>query len=390
MRTPRRDDFELPANEVYLNGAYLTPFLRASRAAVEQAWNMKARPYETPATSQRELPDLVREPLGRVLGVPGEDVGITTSSHYGALLLAQGIRWRDGDRVLIGPDEYPTNVYPWLALEERGVRVERVGTPGQSLTTAQLRDAIARGGRVRVLAIAATHYVTGNLHPLAALAELIHAQGGVLVVDGAQAVGAVDLAWGDTGADAILMSGYKWLLGPFGIGAVWVRPELRDQLMDVNANWLALDSATDFDRVMREYPRTFGAHGRRFDVGQAGSHFNVLLLRTGLDYVLEVGVAQIEAHHRAMQDALVDAIDGLPLAVVTRLDDVHRGPLLLVEPSEPEIDVRRLWEGLRDRHVHVSLRGGRLRIAPGVWNEPADALAFAAAAAELLPTPRRA
>ena len=165
---------------------------------------------------------------------------------------------------------------------------------------------------------------------------------------------------------------------------------MREQLANVNANWQAIEGAEDFGRLMREYPRTFEAHGRLFDVGQAGSHFNVALLRAGIEYLLEIGVAQVEAHHRAMQDAIVAAIDGLPLRVVTRLDGVHRGPLLLLEPSDPELDVERLWEGLRERHVHVSLRGGRLRITPGVWSVPSDATAFAAAVADLLPAARKA
>jgi selenocysteine lyase/cysteine desulfurase len=390
MRTPRRDDFELPANEVYLNGAYLTPFLRAHRAAVEEAWNLRARPYTAPHSIQRDLPDLVREALGRVLRVPANEIGITTSSHYGILLLAQGIRWQPGDRVLLGPDEFPSNLYPWLPLEERGVVIERIGTPGRPLEPAELAAALARPGAVRVLACAATHYITGTLQPLRAFADLLRPHSAYLVVDGAQAAGAIDLDWRDIGADALVLSGYKWTYGPFGIGAIWVSPAMRDALVNVNGNWLALDCATDFDRVLGGMSRTFEPHGRMFDVGQAASHFNTLTWRAGLDYLLEVGVAQAEAHHRAMQDALVDAIDGLPLAVITRLDDVHRGPLLLLEPSDAEIDVHRLWEGLRERRVHVSLRRGRLRVAPGLWNEPTDALAFAAAAAELLPTARRA
>src|SRR5262245_7360702 len=389
MRTPRRDDFELPANEVYLNGAHLSPLLCAGREAVDEALMFKSRPYAVPHDFWRAVPDMVRESLGRILQVPADEIGITTSAHFGAVLLAQGIRWREGDRVLIAADEFPSNVYPWLALEERGVRVEWVGTRGRPLTPSDLATALANGGPVRVLAAAAVHYFTGDLHPLADFAALLRPRGAFLVVDGAQAAGAVDVDWERTGADAVLMSGYKWLLGPVGIGAIWARSELRDQLVNVNGNWNALAAASDFDRILREYPRTFEAHGRVFDMGQAASPLNTLLLRCGMRYVLEVGVAQVEAHHRAIQDAVIEAISGLPLRVVTRLDDVHRGPMLMIEP-DPEVDAASLWHGLRDRHVHVSLRGGRLRVAPGVWNERSDAMAFAAAAAELLPTARRA
>jgi selenocysteine lyase/cysteine desulfurase len=382
MRTPRRDDFLLPDEEVYLNGAYLSPFLRAHRAAVEEAWSLKARPFDAPHGIMRDLPDSVREPLGRVLGVPADEIGITTSTHYGAMLIAQGIRWREGDRVLLGPDEFPTNLYPWLALEERGVVVERIGTPGRSLAPADLAAALAHGGPVRALAIGAVHYVTGDVQPLAEFSALLRPSGAFLVVDGSQAVGAIDLDWRAIGADAVLMSGYKWLFGPFGIGAIWARPAFRDQLMDVNANWLALDCATDFDRVLSETPRTFEAHGRRFDMGESASHFNTLILRTGLEYLLEIGVGPLEAHYRAMQDAIVDAIAGLPLEVITRLDDVHRGRLLLLGARTRRSTL--LDSGKDCATGTCTYRwSGRCACLSGAWSVPSDAAAFAAAAAEL-------
>ena len=80
---------------------------------------------------------------------PDTEISVTTSTTFGMMLLAQGLRWREGDRLLLGPDEFPSNVYPWLALEERGVRIETVGRPGYPLTVEELGKAFDAGGRVR-------------------------------------------------------------------------------------------------------------------------------------------------------------------------------------------------------------------------------------------------
>jgi selenocysteine lyase/cysteine desulfurase len=294
------------------------------------------------------------------------------------MLLAQGLRWRRGDRLLIGPDEFPSNVYPWLALEERGVQIEVVGQSGRPLDPDDLSAALGRGGPVRALALAAVHYPTGDLHPLAVLAGLLHAHEALLVVDASQAAGAVDLDWRASGVDALTVSGYKWLFGPYGTGLLWVRAAVRDALANVNGNWLAVEGAHDLTRLMREYPRGYARHGRMLDAGETASYFNLSALRAGLDVLLEVGVAAVEAHHRELQDRAVEALAGGALRAVTDLAAVQRSPMLMFEATGG-LSLERLHQDLSARRITVSLRAGRLRLSPGIWNGPSDIDAFAAA-----------
>ena len=372
---PGRDDFDLAPGEIYLDGAYCAPLPRAARAAVAAAYALKAEPYRIGPDEFFGYPDAVRERLARVLRVPQDEVGVTTSTTLGATLLAQGIRWRPGDRVLIGPDEFPSNVYAWQALAERGVRVAFVGERGRPLTAADLEAALA-GGPVRLLAVAALHYLTGDLYPLAEFARLLHAQGGLLVVDATQAAGCVDHEWSALGPDAVITSGYKWLLGPYGTGAVWVRRALLGELANVNCNWWSTAKARDFQRVL-DYSG-FPVHGRTLDSGEPASFLNMGAFRAGLDHLLGVGVAATEAHHRRLQDRLIAAVAGTALRPLTRLDGSHRGPILYFEVAGGA-GLDRLHAELAGAHVRVSLRSGRLRVSPGLWNDESDVDAFAAA-----------
>jgi selenocysteine lyase/cysteine desulfurase len=382
MSASRRRDFEIAPGEVWFNGGYFSPAPRVARAAVEEGYRIKAMPGTMPADSMISYPDRVRERLGAVLGLPADEIGITTSTSFGAMLIAQGIRWQPGDRVLLGPDEFPGDVYPWLALEERGVEVEFTGRQGHPLTAPELERSIAKGGRVRVLAIGATHYLTGDVHPLAELSRVAHAHGALLVVDAAQTAGSVALDWASLGLDAVLMSGYKWLLGPYGSGAIWVRPEVRDSLVNINGNWVAL-AQSDLDRVMREVPREFAPHGRMLDVGESASYLNLSYFGAGLELLQSIGVANVEAYHRSMQDRLVAAVAGMPLRPLTTLDAPHRSPLLMFD-AEPGVDLGRLAADLAQRQVHVSVRTGRLRVSPGIWSDESEVEVFAEAAARSL------
>lgn len=372
---PGRDDFDLAPGEIYLDGAYCAPLPRAARAAVAAAYALKAEPYRIGPNEFFAYPDAVRERVARVLRVPEDEVGVTTSTTFGATLLAQGIRWRPGDRLLIGPDEFPSNVYAWQALAERGVRVGFVGERGRPLTPADVEAALA-GGPVRLLAVAALHYLTGDLYPLSEFARLLHAQGGLLAVDATQAAGCVDYEWSALGPDAVITSGYKWLLGPYGTGAVWVRRALLAELANVNCNWWSTANARDFQRVL-DYSG-FPVHGRMLDSGETASFLNMGAFRAGLDHLLGVGVAATEAHHRHLQDRLIAAVADTALRPLTRLDGAHRGPILYFEVAGGA-DLDRLHAELAGAHVRVSLRSGRLRVSPGLWNDEGDVDAFAAA-----------
>jgi selenocysteine lyase/cysteine desulfurase len=350
----RHGDFDIPEPEIYLDGAYMSPLPHSARSAVETAYQLKSRPYLVPYEKFFEYPDAVRERLARALDVPVDEVGITNSTGQGAMLLAQGLRWEPGDRVLLGPDEFPSNVYPWLALRERGVEVEIIGERGSGLQIEQLEAALTRG-RVRLVALAAVHYTTGDLHPLAEMSRLVHEHDALLITDATQACGSVDVKWTRTGVDALLTSGYKWLLGPYGTGAAYERARDLRALLDY-----------------AEVP----VHGRLLDSGETASFLNLAAWWAGLDYLNEIGAQEIERHHRALQDRLVAQLDRAEVRVVSGLSATHRSPMLYLEGTG-NLDAERLQDELAAAHVRLSVRGGRIRVSPGIWNRETDVDALA-------------
>jgi cysteine desulfurase/selenocysteine lyase len=378
----RRTAFEIASGEVYLNGGANSPLPRAARLAIDEAWRLQATPSLIPFEAFFSYADAIRERAGQVLGLPSRDVAVTTSTSSGMTLLAQGLRWKAGDRLLLGPDEFPSNAYPWFSLEERGVVVQHIGVKGRALTAADLTAVLdAGGGPVRALSVAAVHYPTGDVQPLKELADVLHARGAWLFTDASQAAGAVAIDWVASGVDAMAVSGYKWLFGPYGTGILWVRPEVRDTLININGNWLAVDGARNLGQLMATYPRQYERHGRVFDAGEVASYFNLSAFRAGLDLLLEVGVPAVEALHRQLHDRAIGALAGTPLRPVTNVAAAHRSPMLMFEAVEG-LDLTRLEADLTARRVSVSLRMGRLRLSPGIWNDESDVDAFVEAVRE--------
>jgi cysteine desulfurase/selenocysteine lyase len=143
----------------------------------------------------------------------------------------------------------------------------------------------------------------------------------------------------------------------------------------VNANRLDSDGARKLASLIIEYPRTYERHGRVFDAGEVASYFNLSAFRAGLDLLLDVGVPSVETFHRALQDRAVEALADVPLRPVTNLGATHRSPMLMFE-GRNGLDLARLEADLSARHIAVSLRAGRMRLSPGIWNDASDIDAF--------------
>ncbi len=231
---------------IYLNAGTAGPMSsETQRAMDEQAQRELA--------VGRGLPDLLPEILERmgearaalaaVIVSAADDVALTHSVSDGLNLLVNALPWEPGDRVLTTRHEHPGGLGPLLALRQRlGVDIDflDVGDGGdEERTVAAFAAALERPAR----AILASHvlWTTGAVLPIRRLGELAHAAGTVMIADGAQAAGAIPVAVEELAVDAYAVAGHKWLLGPEGMGALWVRRGLADSVTPAHASFLSYE-----------------------------------------------------------------------------------------------------------------------------------------------------
>ena len=205
-----------------------------------------------------------RASVAALLVADPDDIALTHSTTDGINLVLSSLPWAPGDRVVTTNHEHPGVLGPLQALRDRhGVEVEFVdiGDGGDAeLTLAGIRRALERPAR----AVVASHvlWTTGAVLPVGALGTLAREAGAVSVIDGAQSAGAIPVALDELGVDAYAVPGQKWLLGPEGMGALWVRRAFADATIPAIAGYLAYSS---FDRdkggTLREGARRFEATG---------------------------------------------------------------------------------------------------------------------------------
>jgi len=205
--------------------------------------------------------DEARAAAAAVLTVDVDDIALTHATTDGMNLAVNGIDWQPGDRAVTTRQEHPGGVGPlYVQRHRRGIEVEflDIGDGGDHARVLGAFDA-AIDDRTRAVVISHVLWSTGAVMPVRAIADLAHARGALVIVDGAQAAGAIPVDVHGLGADAYAIPGQKWLLGPEGTGALAVTAAGRERLGPSQAGWFA------FERVDSAGDAAFWASARRYE-----------------------------------------------------------------------------------------------------------------------------
>ncbi len=262
-----------------------------------------------------ELLDRMNEARAGVAAVIGASLGsvaLTHSTTDGMNLATWALDWRAGDVAVTTSQEHAGALGPLYAVRDRlgvEVRFADIGDASDDAGTLAAFDrAIVPG--TRLVIVSHVLWSTGAVLPIARIAELAHDRGALLVVDGAQAAGAVPVSVDALGADAYALPAQKWLLGPEGMGAVWVAPSVMDRIHPSFAGYFSLESSdSQGAAVWHPDARRFeGSNYHRPSVAGFARAVSWLSMYVGLEYVHRRGSEMA----RLAADSLA-AIEGVEL-----------------------------------------------------------------------------
>ncbi len=359
---PNHPQFPQDDDVVYLNHAGVGVWPLHTAETVQQFADECLRRGAADYPGWVEVEDRLRGRLARLMGVDHPaDVALVPNTSVGLSLVAFGLDWRPGDEVVINDQEFPSNRWVWEALEQRhGVNVRRVRlddgpTPEDALIA-------ALGPRTRILPVSSVQYGTGLRMDLEQLSQACRERGVLLCVDAIQTLGALRL---QVDADVIVADGHKWMLGPEGLGGLYVAPGLRDQLQLFQFGWHMVEHLGEFGRP----DWTPASSARRFEAGSPnllGAH----ALEASLAVLEQAGMANVE---RAVLDNAQRVQEGarrLGFEVVTPGDERrHAGIVTFRVPgAEPEA----LLGKLRQAGVPCAARCGGIRFSPHFYTSADD------------------
>lgn len=349
----------------FLNHAAVAPITgRAARIMADLAHQSAAQAYLDPDWYPAVL-GVKKSAAALINARSSKEIAFIPNTTTGLAMLAGGLDWRPGDRVVITDVEYPANRYPWTDLRRRGVEVV------EAKQDADLRidvDEVCSliNDRTRVVSVSHVQYASGFRIDLRPIADEVHAAGGLLCVDAIQSIGVLPVDVQSMGIDFLAADGHKWMLGPEGAGFLYCEVDLAQQLRPPIAGWLGKRNPLDYGN----YDERYLPDARRFEPGT----WNVAGLRglgASLDLLLEVGIDAVWKRVDGLCMYLRDALSAEGYRVVSPGRVNERSGIVAWLPREGR-DAAAVAERLMQQGIVIASREGRLRASPHFYNNEAQ------------------
>lgn len=371
-----RSAFSIPPEIHYLNCAYMAPLHRGVEEEGLRGIRRKRTPWTLGPRHFFAESDEARALFGRLVGGAAERVAILPSASYGISVAARNAGLERGQTVVLTGGQFPGNVYPWRrAASDAGAAVVMVPPPdgahrGQRWTEAIL-EAIGPG--TGAVSLGAVHWTDGTRFDLEAIGERAREVGAVLVVDGSQSVGALPFDVERVRPDALVVVGYKWLMGPYSTALGWFGPRYDDGV-PLEETWISREGSEDF-RSLVDYRDVYQPGAVRYDVGERSNFALLPMVVAALRLLLEWTPERIEAHTGHLNGLLAEAVRELGFGVE---EPAWRGAHILGIRMPGGVDLSAVSEEMLQQGIHASLRGSALRISPHLYNTDEDVEALVA------------
>jgi selenocysteine lyase/cysteine desulfurase len=361
----QRHLFDIPDDVAYLNCAYMSPLMKPALEAGNVGLARKAQPWHITSDQFFTGSEEFRTTAAQLLDCPAECVAIVPSASYGIATAARNVPVKKGQRILVLDEQFPSNYYEWQRLaEENGATLKIVPWPDDNDWTASVLNSLTAD--VAIAALPHVQWTSGGRLDLVRIGEACRRLGAALVLDLTQSLGALPFSVRDVKPDFAVAASYKWLLGPYSVGLLYVAPQWHGG-MPLEENWIQRANARDFASLIL-YTEDYDAGARRFDMGERSNFALLPAALRAMKQLLQWDVAQIAETAGALNCQLAEAAADLGFFAPA---EPLRAPHYLALRRKAMIP-KELPEMLAREKVFVSVRGSSIRVTPHVYNTVED------------------
>ncbi len=352
-----RELFPILSERAYLFSGGIAPASTPMLAAVER--HLDALTHDTGDLYPRFMDEsrVLRKRFAALMGADEAEIVVNDSTSAGSSLAVSLVAPKPGGNVVFDGYPYPSSVYPWMLPPRDGLERRFVQPRGGLIHLEDMERAIDD----KTVAVSVSHVTPaqGFRHDIGALARLAHARGALLIVDGAQSAGALNIDLHATGVDFFATTAMKWLLGPAGVGFLYVAARHLER-RPPTAGWVSTER-TDMEQL-RLLPSA-----ERFQLGMPNL-MGVAAALPGIDVLLETGMAVVEAHVLDLTAYCIDGLRERGITVRTPRDPARRAGVIAAESD----DAGALQAFLTARGVDTYFLRNLFRVDPHVFNNRAD------------------
>lgn len=310
----------------------------------------------------------LRKTTAAILNAKESEIALVPNTSAGINLVADGLDWQPGDNVVLPGGEFPSNLFPWMLLEQRGVEVRIVPLEADdTLDLARLEDAC--DAKTKLISVSWVGFASGYRLDVMRVSEIAKRYDAFFFLDAIQGVGVFPLDVHASGVDFLAADGHKWMLGPEGAGVFFVSEHCLDRLRPQQVGWRSVVSAFNYSEPQLELRND----AARFE-GGSQNLVGITGLSASLQMLSDLGLSPT-SESLANQVILVSNYLCERLASIgsvvhsPRAAEIASGIVSFEPPRGTPEQVRHT---LMDRGIVLSCRGGRLRAAVHAYNNAED------------------
>ncbi len=292
-----------------------------------------------------------------MLNVAPERIAFVQNTSVGLAVLASGLAWKTGDRILLVEKEFPANVYPFLNLARLGVELDFVPQVNGMIELPDIERMITP--KTKLLSISSVQFLSGFKIDLKAVGDICAARNVLFCVDGIQSVGALHHDLMETPVDFLSAGVQKWQMGLQGVAIMYVSEKTQDMISQSHAGWLSVKNAWDFF----DYKLDFLDDARRYENATYNS-IGIYGYNGALRLFHDVGFGQVEKLVLANAEHAFSKAAELGFDMLTPADPAQRAGIVTFRHPESE----RINQELLAQKITISARAGCLRISPHFYN----------------------
>jgi cysteine desulfurase/selenocysteine lyase len=348
----------------FFNSAYFGPSPYSAKQKVSRALQKELDPSFYNYNTWMGIPERVREQLARVIGCDPKNVTHSTSTSDIVNLVANGFPFKEDDIVCSVNKDYPSNVLPWMrAAETRGLNFQLLDLGDELLPTrAWLEKTLPK--KCKVFDMSYVTFDTGKRMNILEIGKLCKERDILFIVDATQALGGMAITPEELNViDILACSSYKWMLGPYGHAFGYFSDSALEKISHKSGNWITSPNSKVVYNLL-DYTTETLEGARKYDRGQAPNMLVNACLEAGLEFLLDVGLENIQNYNAELRDYFLDNYPKKKFELITPKD--HMANILCVKATECDPIV--LERELKFRNVDVSIRQGNVRLSFHIFN----------------------
>jgi len=360
-------EFPVLAHVDYLNHAGISPWPTRVIERVREASSDFGTHVYLPSARDNHFAriEVVRAAVAQLINAKACEIAFVQNTGQALSIVAGAMSLSPGDRIISASAEYPSNIYPWMAIA-RATGAELVTIPTTTgsdgavrvSTNDVLREISHR--RTRVVALSHVQWATGELTDIKTIGEACHGFGVGFVVDAIQSMGVVPIDVRALHIDAIAAGSHKWLLSPGGAGVLWMREELIADAVPNHVGWNSVVNPHKYEDIRFELRPC----SQRFEPGTLPM-LSILGLGAALELLLEVGIENVFEQVRVLNSHFRNGIENLGAIIATPADACAGSTCFTLPGWNSDQLVSRLR---KDHNIEFACRGGQARFSPHFYN----------------------